>query len=206
MPLSYLQSALSSPFAFLPIAACVALALWVYPIRPREPAAEVARQAPRPGLDDDDDDDSCRLALQSSAAVLAFCTPGAATSTGWEDEEGEEVGMFILTISSPLFFLILLVPLPPPLANHSPQVSFALSQNQTQIVTRWIDKRKHQFSIKRDGTPRVRFCREVIVCHVDNWIVPHGHTQLSFPRTKWIREVPDPELEDWEGDVGMEDC
>lgn len=44
------------------------------------------------------------------------------------------------------------------------------------------------------------------VYEVDTWIVPDGHNQLHFPRTKWIRDVPDPAVEDLDGDIEMRDA
>ena len=37
------------------------------------------------------------------------------------------------------------------------------------------------------------------------WIRPHGRTQLNFPRTKWVFDVP-ADVEDSDGDIEMTDA
>ncbi|KAL9077679.1 MAG: hypothetical protein Q9161_000051 [Pseudevernia consocians] len=71
-------------------------------------------------------------------------------------------------------------------------VSFALENNTTQVVDRWIIK--------------VRWARYDEVFDVDRWIEPHGHNQLNFPRTKFVRDGPDADAEDDQGDVEMIDA
>lgn len=73
----------------------------------------------------------------------------------------------------------------------SKTVSFALENNTTQVVDRWIKK--------------VRWDRWEAI-EVDRWIEPHGRDQLNFPRTKFISDGPDAEAEDDEGDVDMADA
>ena len=71
-------------------------------------------------------------------------------------------------------------------------VSFALENNTTQTVDRWIKK--------------VCWARWDEVLDVDNWIEPHGREQLNFPTTKFIHDGPDADAEDDEGDVEMVDA
>ncbi|KAL8785595.1 MAG: hypothetical protein Q9195_008581 [Heterodermia aff. obscurata] len=39
---------------------------------------------------------------------------------------------------------------------------------------------------------------------VNCWIEPDGHNQLHFPRTRFIRDGPDPEMVDDDGDIDMD--
>ena len=71
-------------------------------------------------------------------------------------------------------------------------VSFALENNTTQVVDRWIRN--------------VGFARYDEVFDVERWIEPHGRAQLHFPKTKFISEGPDVDAEDDEGDVEMVDA
>ncbi|CAD6564453.1 MAG: hypothetical protein ASARMPREDX12_002666 [Alectoria sarmentosa] len=71
-------------------------------------------------------------------------------------------------------------------------VSFALENNTTQVVDRWIVK--------------VCWARHDEVFDVDRWIEPHGRDQLHFPKTKFIRDGPEADAEDDEGDVEMVDA
>ena len=52
----------------------------------------------------------------------------------------------------------------------------------------------------------MRFYRHHAYYTVDRWIEPYDHTQLHFPRTKWIRDIPDSGLEDLDGDIEMLDA
>lgn len=70
-------------------------------------------------------------------------------------------------------------------------VSFALDNNTTRIVDRWIVK--------------VTFADFYEELEVERWIEPHGRHQRSFPRTTFVRDGPDVEDEDDEGDVVMGD-
>ena len=71
-------------------------------------------------------------------------------------------------------------------------VSFALENNTTQVVDRWIIK--------------VCWAQYDEVFDVDRWIEPHGRDQLNFPRTKFICDGPDADVEDDQGDVEMIDA
>ncbi|KAL9127434.1 MAG: hypothetical protein Q9175_007735 [Cornicularia normoerica] len=71
-------------------------------------------------------------------------------------------------------------------------VSFALENNTTQVVDRWIKK--------------VGWARWDEVFDVDRWIEPHGRDQLNFPKTRFIRDGPDGDAEDDQGDVEMVDA
>ena len=42
------------------------------------------------------------------------------------------------------------------------------------------------------------------ICFVGNYLEPHGHNQLHFPRTHVVRDGRDPELEDDDGDIEMD--
>ncbi|KAM0799243.1 hypothetical protein BDR22DRAFT_890455 [Usnea florida] len=71
-------------------------------------------------------------------------------------------------------------------------VSFALEHNTTQVVDRWIK--------------RVSWAPYDEVAEVQRWIEPHGRRQLHFPRTVFIRDGPDTEAVDDEGDAEMVDA
>ncbi|MCJ1267673.1 hypothetical protein MMC22_007559 [Lobaria immixta] len=43
---------------------------------------------------------------------------------------------------------------------------------------------------------RFRWDEAVLQFEVSRWIEPDGHNQLHFPRTKWMRDVPDWSVED----------
>ncbi|MCJ1271035.1 hypothetical protein MMC22_010934 [Lobaria immixta] len=80
-------------------------------------------------------------------------------------------------------------------------VAFAEELNEVYEVEYWFDPRIH-----KHREVRFRFCEDVTVVEVFRWIVPDGHNQLHFPRTKWVRDVPDWSVEDQDGDVEMGDC
>ena len=68
----------------------------------------------------------------------------------------------------------------------------------------WIITELH---IHSQPNGHVRWDHYDAVYLVDNWIEqPYGRTQLHFPKTRWIRDVPDPELEDLDGDIEMLDA
>ena len=76
-------------------------------------------------------------------------------------------------------------------------VAFAEELNEENDVENWFDRRIHKHR-------EIRFGWGVAVTHeVSRWIEPHGHQQLHFPRTKWVRDVPDWSVEDQDGDVEM---
>ena len=67
-------------------------------------------------------------------------------------------------------------------------------------MSSWIDPKvfKH-----RAIDWKVRFHDYALVWEHPRWIEPDGQQQLHFPRTRWIRDGPDPSLEDHEGDIEM---
>lgn len=84
-------------------------------------------------------------------------------------------------------------------------VAFALERNETRLVDKWyINTWGHKHPTRPNG--RVGIHEVVLVMFVANWLQPDGHNQLHFPRTKWIRDVPDWDVEDDDGDIGMLDC
>ena len=87
------------------------------------------------------------------------------------------------------------------LAYHH-QVTFAEEKNQTILVDTWIDPLIHQY---HGGNGHVRFYRLLHITEVFRWIKPDGHNQINFPRTIWIRNVPDAAAEDDDGDIEMLD-
>ncbi|MCJ1257255.1 hypothetical protein MMC24_005080 [Lignoscripta atroalba] len=94
------------------------------------------------------------------------------------------------------------LPPSPLVVKKKKSVVFAEWKNQTRLVDSWIDRRVH---VHRPGAGTVRFACEVVYTGLSRWIEPDGHNQLHFPRTKWIRDVPDP-VEDLDGDVEMLDA
>ena len=85
-------------------------------------------------------------------------------------------------------------------------MAFAEWKNQVLLVESWIDRRVHVHKKLRDGAGTVEFACEFVYPDLERWIEPDGHNQINFPRTKWIRGVPDPTLEDCDGDIEMLDC
>ena len=85
---------------------------------------------------------------------------------------------------------------PPPKAKK--KVSFREDLNEVHEVEYWFDRRIHKHR-------EIRFGWGVVVTLVvSRWIEPDGHNQLHFPRTKWVRDVPDWSAEDDDGDVEMD--
>ena len=82
-------------------------------------------------------------------------------------------------------------------------VVWADDKNEVHLVENWIVKHIH---IHQPFNGHVRWDHYDKVYEVDTWIVPDGHNQLHFPRTKWIRDVPDPAVEDLDGDIEMRDA
>ena len=82
-------------------------------------------------------------------------------------------------------------------------VVWADDQNEVHLVERWIVTHLH---IHQPENGHVRWDHYDKVYSVDKWIVPDGHNQLHFPRTKWIRDVPDAAFEDLDGDIEMRDA
>ncbi|MCJ1458050.1 hypothetical protein MMC28_008420 [Mycoblastus sanguinarius] len=82
-------------------------------------------------------------------------------------------------------------------------VVFAEEKNEVHLVEKWIVRELHIHS-RPNG--HVRWDHYDEVWPVDRWIVPHGHDQLHFPRTRWVRDVPDSGFEDLDGDIEMLDA
>ncbi len=82
-------------------------------------------------------------------------------------------------------------------------VVWADDKNEVYLVEKWIVKHLH---IHQPANGHVRWDHYDKVYLVDTWIVPDGHNQLHFPRTKWIRDVPDAVVEDLDGDIEMHDA
>ena len=74
----------------------------------------------------------------------------------------------------------------------SKTVSFALENNKTQVVDRWIIK--------------VCFAKYDEILDVDRWIEAHGRDQLNFPRTRFVCDRLGADAEDDDGDVEMVDA
>lgn len=84
-------------------------------------------------------------------------------------------------------------------------VGFALEKNEIFPVDRWVDPAVHVHG-QRDERRGciVDFAEEVeYLVDLERWIVPDGRNQIHFPRTKWVRDVPDADLEDDDGDLVM---
>lgn len=79
-------------------------------------------------------------------------------------------------------------------------VAFAEELNEVYEVEYWFDRRIH-----KHREIRFRWDEAVVVFEVSRWIESDGHNQLHFPRTKWVRDVPDWSVEDQDGDVEMAD-
>ena len=95
-------------------------------------------------------------------------------------------------------------PLPKPArgkAKGKKSVAFALERNETRSVDYWFVETwgdgYHRY------TGHVKFARIFTWIEYPRWIEPHGHTQLHFPRTKYVRDVPDWQDEDGDGDIAM---
>ena len=82
-------------------------------------------------------------------------------------------------------------------------VVWADDKNEVHLVEKWIVNHIH---IHQPANGHVRWDHYDKVYLVDTWIVPDGHNQLHFPRTKWIRDVPDAAVEDPDGDIEMRDA
>ena len=82
-------------------------------------------------------------------------------------------------------------------------VVWADDKNEVHLVEKWIVKHLH---IQQPENGHVRWDHYDKVYLIDTWIVPDGHNQLHFPRTKWIRDVPDAAVEDLDGDIEMRDA
>lgn len=82
-------------------------------------------------------------------------------------------------------------------------VVWADDKNEVHLVEKWIVTHIH---IHQPANGHVRWDHYDKVYPVDTWIVPDGHNQLHFPRTKWIRDVPDGAFEDLDGDIEMRDA
>ena len=68
-----------------------------------------------------------------------------------------------------------------------------------------MDPRIHKHRENRN-TCFIEWSDDDFIYENPRWIEPHGHQQLHFPRTRWIREVPDLDFEDDDGDVEMVDA
>lgn len=79
-------------------------------------------------------------------------------------------------------------------------VRFDLDRNETVEVGDWIVRTW----VTGDSYSGVRW-GEQLVWTVECYLEPHGHTQLHFPETKWIRDVPSWDAENDDGDIEMID-
>ena len=77
------------------------------------------------------------------------------------------------------------------------RVAFAEELNEVYVVENWFDRRIH-----KHREIRFRWGKKYVI-EGSRWIKPDGHNQLHFPRTKWVRDVPDWSVEDQDGDVEM---
>ena len=105
--------------------------------------------------------------------------------------------------------------------------SLTLSENRGALRPQGIKKKTAKTVVWADDKNEVHLVEKCIVTHihihqlanghvrwdhydkvypVDTWIVPEGHNQLHFPRTKWIRDVPDVAFEDLDCDIEMRDA
>ena len=91
-------------------------------------------------------------------------------------------------------------PPPPVKVKQKKSVKFDLDRNETVEVGRWY--------VATWGIGKsyggVRW-GPLYVDIVDRYLEPHGRTQLHFPQTKWIRNVPDWDAENDDGDIEMID-
>lgn len=80
-------------------------------------------------------------------------------------------------------------------------------EDDVLLVEKWIIPRVHCHN--KEEVSALPSIREVhwddysLIVPVDSWLEPDGHNQLSFPRTLYVRNVPDSEAEDLDGDVEM---
>ena len=82
-------------------------------------------------------------------------------------------------------------------------VVWAEEKNEVHLVDKWIITHIH---VWQPENGHVRWDHYDKVYPVETWIVPDGHNQLHFPRTKWMRDVPEAALEDLDGDIEMFDA
>ena len=79
-------------------------------------------------------------------------------------------------------------------------VKFDLERNETIEVGEWYA----QTWGTGDSYSGVRWGME-LQWTVERYLEPYGHTQLHFPQTKWIRDVPNWDAENDDGDIDMID-
>ena len=82
-------------------------------------------------------------------------------------------------------------------------------EDDVLLVEKWIIPKVHCHN--KEEVSALPSVREVhwddynLIFPVENWLQPDGHNQLSFPRTRYVRNVPDSEAEDLDGDIEMLD-
>ena len=90
---------------------------------------------------------------------------------------------------------------PPPVkVKKKKSVKFDLDRNETVEVGDWYVRTWGT----GDSYAGVRW-GEQLVWTVDRYLEPCGYTQLHFPQTKWIRDVPGWDAENDDGDIEMID-
>lgn len=90
--------------------------------------------------------------------------------------------------------------LPPARVKKKKSVKFDLDRNETVEVGNWYVRTWGT----GDSYSGVRWGEE-LVWRVERYLEPHGHTQLHFPETKWIHDVPGWDAENDDGDIEMID-
>lgn len=79
-------------------------------------------------------------------------------------------------------------------------VKFDLERNETVEVGYWYVEAWGTGDCSRS----VRWGNKFVLT-VDRYLEPYGHTQLHFPQTKWIHDVPSWDTENDDGDIDMID-
>lgn len=80
-------------------------------------------------------------------------------------------------------------------------MKFDLSRNETVEVEDW-----YVLTWGTDNSYAGVRWGEQLVWTVDRYLEPYGHTQLHFPETKWIHDVPSWDAENDDGDIEMIDA
>ncbi|KAL9098271.1 MAG: hypothetical protein Q9163_006042 [Psora crenata] len=86
------------------------------------------------------------------------------------------------------------------------RVVIAEERNTYKEVQNWIVRQSDQHDLAKPITRHVHWdVYDVVYEFEPYWDNDGAHSQLHFPRTKFIRNVPDIDLEDFDGDIEMLD-
>ncbi|KAL9637323.1 MAG: hypothetical protein Q9164_002260 [Protoblastenia rupestris] len=87
------------------------------------------------------------------------------------------------------------------------RVVIAEEKNTYKEVENWIVRRRDQHDCDASMPRHVHWDVYDVIYEFEPYLENDGaQSQLHFPRTKFIRNVPDVELEDSDGDIGMLDA